>query len=71
MRMPFKKHLDTNDDTNKNETHKDFLIYECDYEPMVKELLDYYSEQVNKCIIKVNKYLANTICFLDNGSDNV
>jgi len=23
------------------------MIYECDYEPMVKELLDYYSEQVS------------------------
>ena len=46
IRMPFKKPSDASNKTNKNEIHKDFLIYECDYEPMVKELLEYYSEQV-------------------------
>eukprot|EP00833_Pecoramyces_ruminatium_P002170 jgi/Orpsp1_1/1176202/evm.model.c7180000056752.2 len=48
--LPFRR--SSGNRSNENEIHKDFMIYECDYEPMVKELLDYYSEQsdVQMCV---------------------
>jgi len=53
--------LDSNNSNNKNELNKDFLIYECNYEPMVKELLDYYSEQVRSIKLIMFIYIKNIL----------